>query len=227
MVTAERSEAAGTATAVAAKEVWEIAPEAFPFRLRLPSDWELTDERFFELCSVNEGWRIETDCEGVLLIMAPTGPDSSDRGGRIYSQTLIWSDTQARGRAFESSATFMLPNGDRRMPDAAWISDERLAEVAGDEHIIWRICPDFVVEVRSESDRLAPQQVKMEMWISQGARLGWLIDPLAETVWIYRPGQEPEQVERPESLTATEIADDLVIDFSRIWPDRKARDGHG
>jgi Uma2 family endonuclease len=153
-----------------------------PLRLKLPAEWELTDERFFELGRRNEGWRIETDGEGGLVIMAPTGPTSSDRGGRIYAQTLVWSDTQARGRAFESSATFMLPNGDRRMPDAAWISDERLAEIDGDDHIIWRVCPDFVVEVRSESDRLAAQQVKMELWISQGARLGWLVDPLEETV---------------------------------------------
>ncbi len=220
MVTAERSEAAVPAATVAAKEAWEVTPEAFPLRLQLPSDWELTDECFLELGRLNEGWRIEADGEGGLLIMAPTGPMSSARGSSALAQIWVWSDAHESGMVFDSSATFLLANGDRRMPDAAWISDERLAEIADDDDIIWRICPDFVVEVRSQSDRLAPQQVKMELWISQGARLAWLVDPLEETVWIYRPGQEPEQVERPESVTATEIADDLVIDFTRIWPQR-------
>ena len=202
------------------REVWEVASGAFPLRLQLPSEWELTDECFLELCADNEGWRIESDAEGGLLIMAPTGPDSSDRSGRIYAQTLIWSDAFDSGRAFESSATFQLPNGERRMPDAAWISDERLAAIADDDEIIWRICPDFVVEVRSATDDLDMLQGKMEMWVSQGARLGWLVDPREEIVWVYRPEREAERIERPDSLTATEIADDLTIDFSRIWPRR-------
>ena len=106
------------------------------------------------------------------------------------------------------------------MPDAAWISDERLAAIADDDEIIWRICPDFVVEVRSATDDLGVLQEKMEMWISQGVRLGWLVDPREEVVWVYRPEREAERIERPDSLTATEIADDLTIDFSRIWPRR-------
>ncbi len=215
MVTAERPK---SPVAGPANELRGVAGVTYPLRVQLPRLWELTDEQFLELCALNEGWRIESDCEGGLLIMAPTGPDSSDQGGRIYSQTLIWSDTRANGRAFESSATFMLPNGERRMADAAWISDARLAEIAGDGHIIWRVCPDFVVEVRSASDQLAAQQEKMEMWVAQGARLGWLVDPFEETIWVYRPEQEAERVARPESLTATEIAEDLTIDFTRIWP---------
>ena len=215
MVTAEHSK-----TAALEPKPSEPAGSWSLLRLQLPKDWALTDARFLELCRLNESWRIETDYEGGLLIMAPTGPDSSDQGGRIYAQTLVWSDSRAKGRAFESSATFMLPNGDRRMPDAAWISDERLAEIAGDKHIIWRVCPDFVVEVRSATDEIEPLGQKMDMWIAQGARLGWLVDPFQEVVWIYRPEQEPERIERPDSLTAVEIAEDLTIDFTRIWPQR-------
>ena len=214
MVTAERPQ---TNTKALAPDSLEFPPDVFPLRLQLPAEWELTDEHFLELGRLNEGWRIEADGEGGLLIMAPTGPMSSSRGGRIFAQTLSWSDSHNSGMVFESSATFVLPNGDRRMPDAAWLSEERLEEISDDDRILWRICPDFVVEVRSASDRLSVQQSKVELWISQGARLAWLVDPFDETVWIYRPEQEPEQVDRPDSLTATEIADDLTIDFSRIW----------
>ncbi len=214
MVTAERPQ---TGTQALTPDSPEVPSGLLPLRLQLPAAWDLTDEHFLNLGRLNEGWRIEADGEGGLLIMAPTGPMSSARGSSVLAQIWVWSDAHESGMAFDASATFLLTNGDRRMPDAAWISDERLAEIADDDHIIWRICPDFVVEVRSESDRLEPQQVKMNLWLSQGARLGWLIDPLEETVWIYRPEQEPEQVDRPDSLTATEIADDLIIDFSRIW----------
>jgi Uma2 family endonuclease len=226
MVTAERSEAADLGVTVGAKDAWEVAPAAFPFRLQLPSEWELTDDRLLELGALNEEWYLEADCEGGLFMAPPPGPLSGERELLISSQILFWSTASGRGRVFPS-ATFRLPNGWRRAPDAAWISDERLESVAVGDEGVWTVCPDFFVEVRSASDRLDPLQVKMEMWVEQGARLAWLVDPKEELVWAYRPEQEVERLERPDSVTATEIADDLVIDFSRIWPDRKVRDGHG
>ena len=215
MVTAQPSKPAADALR---GEPRRLASVLFPLRLQLPDECELTDELLLELGALNEVWRIETDADGGLLIMPPAGPLSSAQSGRIFSQTLAWSDAGAFGVVVESSATFMLPNGERRMPDVAWISDERLANIADDDRIIWRVCPDFVVEVRSASDRLQPLQEKLEMWVSQGARLGWLVDPREQTVWVYRPDQEPQQIERPLSLAAEAIADDLTIDFSRVWP---------
>ncbi len=198
--------------------VAEVKPALFPLRLQLPLDWKLTNDLLLRIGALNEVWRLEADAQGGLLIMPPPGPLSSDRSGRIYAQTLIWSESTERGLTFESSAMFELPNGERRMPDAAWIDDERLAGIDVNDEGIWEICPDFIVEVRSVSDELEDQQAKMQMWISQTARLAWLVDPYEEAVWIYRPEQDPERLERPDSLTATEIADDLTIDFSRIWP---------
>ena len=226
MVTAERSEAAGLAATVASGEAWETAPHAFPLRLQLPPDWELTDERLLELGSLNEEWYLEADCEGGLFMAPPPGPLSGKRELRIGSQILNWSDATKRGDVFPS-ATFRLPNGWRRAPEAAWVSDERLSGIAADDEGVWAVCPDLIVEVRSANDQLGPLREKMEMWVSQGARLAWLVDPYEDALWIYRPEQEPERLQRPDSVTATEIADDLVIDFTRIWPDRKARDGHG
>lgn len=214
MVTAERPEVAESAPV---QEIWEAAPHLFPLRLQLPVGWELTDERLLEFGSLNEEWHIEADCDGGLWIVAPPGPESSERESFIVAQLVDWRLATGRGRTI-GSGMVGLPNGWRRAPDAAWFSDERLAEIADDDRLIWRICPDFVVEVRSASDKLEDQQEKMEMWIAQGARLGWLVDPFDASVWVYRPEQEAERVERPESLTATEIAEDLTIDFTRIWP---------
>lgn len=215
MVTAERPK---TNVDVAVGGASEFEAALFPLRLQLPPDWELTDDLLLEIGALNESWRVEADAQGGLLIMPPPGPLSSDRSGRIYAQTLVWSDTKEQGRTFESSAMFELPNEERRMADAAWISDDRLAGIDADDEGIWHVCPDFVVEVRSVSDELDVQQAKMLMWITQGARLGWLVDPYEETVWVYRPEQEPERIERPQSLTATEISDDLTIDLKKVWP---------
>ena len=189
-----------------------------PLRLRLPTSWKLDEEQLLELCRLNEVWGFETDREGRLLIMAPSGPISSNQHGRIYLQIQLWSDSHGNGEAFESSAMFYLPSGENRNPDACWVSAERLAAIAADPHVIWHTCPDFVVEVRSASDRLRLQQEKMELWIEQGARLAWLVDPREQTVWVYTPNAETRRLERPLSLAAAEIADDLVIDFSRVWP---------
>ena len=218
MVTAERPKTRVGKTASAGSAQ---LPALFPLRLQLPPSWELTNDQLLEIGTLNETWRLEADAQGGLLIMPPPGPMSSERSGRIYSQTLTWSDASDQGRTFESSAMFELPNGERRMPDAAWISDERLSGIDANDEGIWEICPDFIVEVRSVSDDLEDQQAKMLMWVSQGAQLAWLVDPYGESVWIYRPEQEPERVERPESLTAVEIAEDLTIDFTRIWPDKE------
>ena len=202
------------------REVWEVAPGAFPLRLQLPSEWELTDERLLEFGSLNEEWCVEADCTGGLLIMAPAGTQSGKRELDIGAQLFAYCLTTGQGQAFGASSLFRLPNGWRRAPDAAWVSDERLAAVEQDDEGVWAVCPDFVVEVRSANDQLTKQQEKMEMWVSQGARLGWLVDPREAVVWVYRPEREAERIERPDSLTATEIADDLTIDFSRIWPRR-------
>ncbi len=217
MVTAERPEVADSTTVV---EAWESARHQFPLQLQFPPEWELSDERLLELGSLNEEWYLEADCDGGLLLTPPPGPLSGRRELLVASQILSWSDAANRGETFPS-VTFRLPNGWRRAPDAAWISDERLEGMEVDDEGIWAVCPDFVVEVRSASGRVDVEQEKMEMWIAQGARLGWLVDPFEENVWIYRPEQEPERVERPGSLTAVEIAEDLTIDFTRIWPDKE------
>ncbi len=195
------------------------ADSPYPLHLQLPPDWEVTDDLLLELGSLNQEWYIEADADGGLLIVPAPGPQSSERELRLASQLLHWSDSSNQGRSFPS-AMFRLPNGWRRAPDAAWISDERLSGISPDDEGVSAVCPDFLVEVRSASDRLAPLQEKMEMWVSQGARLGWLVDPREETVWVYRPEQEPEQLQRPESLTATELSDDLTIDLTRVWPQR-------
>lgn len=210
--TQEKPQEAAAVTAVKAVKANAWAP----LSLRLPGEWELSEQCLIELASLNDPWRFERSAEGALEIMPPPGPRSSDRGGRIYAQVLLGGDD--RGSAFESSGGFRLADSSIRAPDVSWVSNERLAGVEVDHEGAWPVCPDFVVEIRSPSDRLSQQQAKMRQWMSNGARLGWLIDPFEDAAWVYREGVgEPERIERPAKLDCGDVLPGLVIDLAHVW----------
>lgn len=193
------------------------APRGWPVGLRLPAQWALTDDRLLELAGLNDAWRFERSADGALEISPVVGPRSSGRRVRIGAQLVSWCDANGSGAAF-AGAGFSLPDGSIRAAAAAWISAERLAAIDATDEGYWPVCPDFVVEIRSPSDRLPQQQAKMRQWMANGARLGWLLDPLSDTIWVYRERQaDPEQLERPNELDCGDILPNLTINLSQIW----------
>lgn len=186
-------------------------------RIVLPDSLSLTDDLLLEIGARNEAWRFESDAEGALLIMAPAGTLSGRRGALISTQLQNWAGAGAGGDVFDSSSLFRLPDGNRRAPDIAWLSPERLSEVDEDDEGVWRVTPDFVIEIRSRHDDPSEQRAKMELWIVNGARLGWLIDPFEERVWVYRPGGEVMALERPGEMSDEAVLPGLVVDLSRVW----------
>ena len=204
---------------VAAAAVTDVKANAWaPLSLRLPGEWKLSEQCLLELASLNDPWRFERSAEGALDIMPPPGPRSSKRGLRIAHQLINWDLDEAFGDVFESSGGFRLADSSIRAADVAWVSRERLAGIEVDHEGAWPVCPDFVVEIRSPSDRLSRQQAKMRQWMSNGARLGWLIDPFEDAVWVYREtAAEPERLERPAELDCGDVLPGLVIDLSHVW----------
>ena len=198
-----------------------VSPEPYGLIvLRLPPDVKLTEEQFLELCGLNEGIRIEINARGELELMPPTFNDTSNRNNGVSAYLYIWAEADNTGLAFDSNAGFTLPNGALRSPDAAWVLKSRLAEIPETERFRFSpICPDFVVELRSNSDRLRDLQAKMEEYLENGARLGWLIDPLdpRHCVYIYRPGVAVEVLEAPESLSGDPELPGFVLEMRRIW----------
>lgn len=186
-------------------------------RLAMPEGMTLTDDLLLEIGARNEAWRFESDADGALLIMAPAGTLSGRRGMLIGAQLQNWAGAGAGGDVFDASSLFRLPDGNRRAPDIAWLSPERLSKVDEDDEGVWRVTPDFVIEIRSRNDDLSEQQEKMELWIANGALLGWLIDPFEERVWVYRPGAEALVLERPEEMSNEEVLPGLAVDLSRVW----------
>lgn len=164
---------------------------------------QLTDDQFYELCRLNRELRIERTAQGGLSIMPPAGGDSSALNAEIAIQLGVWAKRDGTGRTFDSSGGFVLPNGAVRSPDASWVSHARLASLTAEQRARFLpLCPDFVVELRSPTDSLAVLQDKMREYMDSGARLGWLIDPPGDQVFVYRPDSPVERLQRPDRVSA-------------------------
>ena len=185
--------------------------------LHLPPDLHLSDDQFYEFCRLNRDLRIERTAQGVLVITAPAGGDASDKNAEITMQLRLWAKRDATGRTFDSSGGFVLPNGATRSPDASWVRHGRLAALTAEERAKFLpLCPDFVIELRSPTDGLPALQDKMREYTENGAQLGWLVDPLAGQVFVYRPGAPVERLEEPNSVSADPVLPGFHLELAEI-----------
>lgn len=186
--------------------------------LHLHPTLDLTDEQFFMLCQINRDLRLERTANGELIIMAPVGGEGGHRNIKLSFQLEAWSSQNNLGFAFDSSTGFKLPNGADRSPDAAWVRRDRWDALTPEQKRRFPpLCPDFVIELRSESDSLQTLQAKMQEYIDNGAQLGWLIDPKTQQVEIYRPGPSIEVLQSPETVLGEEILPGFVLDLQPIF----------
>lgn len=194
------------------------AETTLPIVLRLSPVIEMTEEQFLAFCEQNHEARIERTAEGELEIMPPVHIDTGSKELDIAAQLRNWARRDGKGVAFGPSAGFTLPNGAVRSPDASWIPRARLAELtAEDKSGFGHICPDFVVELRSRSDRLGVLSSKMEEYIENGARLGWLIDPQNNRVYVYRPNSDVEILENPDTVSAEPELTGFTLELEDVW----------
>ena len=197
-----------------------------PITLRLPAQWALDDQCLLKLSALNETLWFERSAEGALQISPPPSFYSSRSAGLIFGQILNWQlADDDDSETLPADGGFELPDSSVMVPDASWVSSERFAGNEPDTREILHLAPDFVLEVLSPSQELDDQQEKMERWMANGVRLGWLIDPYEALVWIYREGQdEPELLERPDTLSGEDVMVGLVVDLTRLW---RANEGGG
>lgn len=187
-----------------------------PMRIRLAAP--LDGDALFEFCAANRELRIERTSDGDLIIMPPTGGETGSRNSELTIQCGMWARQDGTGKHFDSSTGFLLPNGAVRSPDFSWVSKSRWDTLTKEEQRKFApLCPDFVVELRSESDLLHDQQAKLDEYLACGARLGWLIDPIAGRAYVYRPGRAVEVLERPLELRGDPELPGLVVDLREIW----------
>ena len=192
------------------------ALRCFPVRIRPVGLF--SDDQLYEFCRLNSDLDIERTAQGDLLIMAPASFRSSHINLRIAAQLDQWAEHDGTGVATESSGGFILPNSAMRAPDAAWTRRDRLTTVPEEQQDRFLpLCPDFAIELRSPSDTLNAAQAKMHEYLDNGLRLGWLIDPFARRVHVYRPGVDVEVLDDPDGVDGAPVLPGFRLDLSVIW----------
>ncbi len=186
--------------------------------LNLPTNLKLSEDQFENLVWANRESKFELTATGELLIMSPTGGETGNRNFELYIDLGNWNRQKGLGKAFDSSTGFQLPNGAKRSPDLSWITLEKWnALTPTQRRKFLPICPDFVVELVSESDDLKEIEEKMQEYLDNGLGLGWLMIPKTRQVQIYRPQQTLEILESPLSLSGESVLVDFVLDLTPIW----------
>ena len=180
---------------------------------------KLSDAEFEQIVRANPEWNFEQTAAGELVIVPPTGGTSGRKNSSLTGQLNAWVEAHlSLGESFDSNTLFVLPNGARRMPDASWVKRDRweaLTQQQQDGYV--PLCPDFVVELRSPTDSLEELQAKMREYIDNGARLGWLINPQARQVEIYRQGQQVEILSDPTTLSGEDVLPGFTLNLQRIF----------
>lgn len=178
----------------------------------------VTAEQFERLCSKYRDLRLELTSTGELIVMPPTGSETGIRDADLTYQLMSWTKRDGTGVCFGSSAGFTLPNNAIRSPDASWIKLEKWNSVSQHqkEHFA-PTCPDFVVELRSPTDRLPFLLNKMSEYMSNGATLGWLIDPSTRRVYVYRLNSETVVLENPETVSGEPLLTGFQLQMKELW----------
>ncbi len=154
------------------------------------------DDEFYDFCMQNDGLNFERDSKGNIFIMSNTGGISGKLNFLLSLKFGNWGLIDNLGIFFDSSTTFRLQSSAMRSPDISWISNDFWNKLTYEEQTKFPpICPEFALELMSNTDNLKDAQKKMiEEWIGNGCKLGWLINPKTETTYIYRANGEMEIV---------------------------------
>jgi Uma2 family endonuclease len=186
--------------------------------IRFPTDvlhW--SEDEFFHFCQINRDLRIERAPKGEIIVMSPAGGYSSFQSLKVATQLDVWATRDGSGVAFDSSGGFILPNGAMRSPDAAWVQRARLKKLSlREKEQFIPLCPDFVVEVASPSDKASSLREKMAEYVGCGLRLGWLILPALSQVEVYSPAGV-ETLSSPPTLSADPVLPGFKLELASIW----------
>ncbi len=189
-----------------------------PSEFILRNGRKFSDKAYLQFCGDNPDLRVERTSEGEIAIMPPAGSESDYRGTKGVGQLDLWAERDGRGKAFGCSAQFFLPDGSARSPDAAWVSNEALKRTSYEERRrFMHLCPEFVIEVLSPSDRLTRAKAKMEQWIANGVQLAWLIDGDHQTVYVYQPNQPVEVRKGILKLAGKGPVKGFTLQLRTIW----------
>jgi len=179
---------------------------------------KMTADEFWDFCSQNQKLNAELTKEGVVIILPPTGFTTSDKNVEIIIQLANWAKKNKNGKVTDSNGGFVLANGAVYVPDTSWTQKDRLSNFTPEQlSKFLPICPDFVLELRSESDSLPALRIKMGEYIENGARLAWLINPKDKQVEVYHADGRVEVLDNVSTVSGGEVLSGFNLDLEEIW----------
>ena len=194
-----------------------------PATINIPNYLKVSQEQFEKLAIANRDFRLERTKNGDLIIMPPTGGSIGKYNVKLATSFVIWNEQTGLGEVFDSSTGFRLPNGANRSPDVAWISRDRWHTLTSEQQDTFPpLCPDFVLELRSKTDKMKPLREKMQEYLENKMRLGWLIDTKNKMVEIYRSNQPVKVLKKPATLSGEDILPGFVLNLQFLWEDLEA-----
>ncbi|GAB3948513.1 Uma2 family endonuclease [Spirosoma harenae] len=186
-------------------------------RVHLPEDLRMNDDEFIRFCQDNPDLKFERRKNGDIVFMANTGGESGNYNFEIGADFAIWNRQTRFGKFFDSSTAFRLPDTSIMSPYVSAITQSRWDILTPEQRRkILHLCPDFVLELRSQSDRLKDCFEKMDDWMANGCRLGWLIDLTNQLTYIYRPNQDREEVNGLGQLSGEDVLPGFVLDLRTL-----------
>ena len=178
----------------------------------------MSDEEFAEFCSEHSDLSFEMTADGEILILPPAYTLKGVRCSEISFQLGLWNRRGRTGVCGEATGGFVLPSGACRSPDAALTLGSRLKGIPRRQlERFWHVCPNFVIELKSDHDRLRTVRAKMREWIDNGAELGWLIDPDRRAVEVFRADGSSEVFVDAEQIVGEGPVDGFVLDLKSVW----------
>lgn len=196
----------------------DVAAPSSPLVVKFRPLYAMTPDEFYDFCGLNPELRVELTAQGEVVFMSPSGGATGARNMNVSGSLWQWAKQNGQGVGFDSSAGFILPNGAVRAPDAAWVHRDKVAQLsAKQKERFLPLCPDFVIEIASPSDRLKDLQAKMDEYIANGAQLGWLILPQSRQIMVYRPGRDAQLLSEIDAIAADAELPGFTLDLTGIW----------
>ena len=196
----------------------EISTGTPPIILQFEPALNLTEDQFFEFCQINRELILERTAQREVVIMSPLGGLSGRREAQINKQLANWAELNGTGEVFSPSTGYRLPDGSVRSPDASWVSFAQLKKLTADEAVKFLpLCPEFVIELRSPTDRVKYLQEKMADYMDNGAQMGLLIIPELKQVFVYRKNQPALQVDNCDTISCDPVLPGFELDLRKIW----------
>jgi len=186
-------------------------------RVHLPEDLRMNDDEFTRFCQDNPDLKFERRKNGDIVFMANTGGETGNNNFELSVDFGIWNRQARFGKFFDSSTAFRLPDTSIMSPDVSAITQSRWDTLTSEQRRkILPLCPDFVLELRSQSDRLKDCHEKMDDWMANGCRLGWLIDLTNQLTYIYRPNLALQEIVGLDQLSGDDVLPGFTLDLATL-----------